>query len=85
MAINKPRTLIRQAIGKLTINDGDVVLVKSGSELAQQANFEFFAKHLGRTERAKCLLIRVGDFDDITKLDDQKMAELGWIRETKDS
>jgi len=76
----KPRTLIRQAIQKLTIIDGDVLLIKKGSELAEQKNFDYLAKHMARTGKENCVLIRVADFDDVTTLDEDAMNELGWYK-----
>lgn len=77
----KPRTIIRQAIQKLTINNGDVLLIKKGSELAEQKNFDYFAKHLGKTGREKCLLIRVNNFNDMATLDEKNMNGIGWYKE----
>jgi hypothetical protein len=74
----KVRNVVRDAIRRLKINDGDIVLVKGESRMAQQSNFESFAQYLGKTGRERCIVCVVADFDDLTVLDEAEMNKRGW-------
>lgn len=74
----KPRSETRAAIRKLDIANGDVMLVKRGS--LSDAAFDYLAKHLGRTGRGQCVLIRVDNFDDVKTLNEDSMKQMGWER-----
>ena len=73
--------MVRDAIRKLEIEDGDVVLVKHGTPLSQKDNFHSFARTLGRTGRERCIVVVVDEFDDLTVLDPVGMLQHGWVRE----
>lgn len=74
------RSVVRDAVRKLEINDGDVVLIRFDTILGQKDNFHAFTQILGRTGREKCIVAVVESFDDLTALSEDEMRELGWVR-----
>lgn len=74
------RSVVRAAVNKLRVEDGDVILIKANSRMAQKGNFEAFASYLGKTGRGKCVVCVVEEFDDLTVLDAEAMRRQGWAR-----
>lgn len=76
---------VREAIRRLEIEDGDVVLVKRDAipgkgSTAERAYLNSFATVLGNTGREKCIVVIVNSFDDIATLKPHDMMEHGWVR-----
>lgn len=80
------RKTVREAIRKLDIENGDVVLVKrstipGGSTHAGiRAYIDSFSTVLGNTGREKCIIVVVDELDDLQILNNHEMAKAGWVR-----
>lgn len=79
------RKHVREAIRRLEIEDGDIVLVKRDSipgsgTTAERVYLNSFAEILGNTGREKCVIIIVNDFEDIRTLKTHDMMEHGWVK-----
>ena len=75
--------LAKQIAKKLKLEDGNVILLKSGSIAAQKMNMDLLSGILFSTKRPNCVLIVVDEFDDLSILGEAKMNELGWYKETE--
>lgn len=80
----KRKRRIRNDTRALRVNDGDVVLIKRNGYLATERNLNDLAASLGRTNRGRCILILVDNFDDLNVLTEEEMEKNGWVRKEKD-
>ena len=72
------RNIVRDAINKLEIEDGDVILVKQGTPVGEHRTFAQFAQLLGRSGRPRCICVIVDDFDDLSVVSKEDMEAHGW-------
>lgn len=74
---------IRKAMTKMRVRSNDVILIKSGSALAEMENIERFDEVLESIGVSDILIFVVDDFNDITVLDEATMAKHGWYKRDK--
>lgn len=79
------RTLIRQTIRTLKVQDGDVILIKARADaLATRRDIENFTNAVRRGGRPNCVVIALEDFGEITVMDAEIMALHGWVRKANE-
>lgn len=76
----KLRTAVRQAISTHNIRNGDIVLLRRGTPLANEVSLKSMGSALARQGYPRCVLAVVDRFDDLTILNETQMNELGWQR-----
>jgi len=64
---------------KCKLGDGDMLLIKSDSELAKEQNLRVLFEAIERIGKL-CMLIVVDDFDDVRTMNETDMNKLGWFR-----
>lgn len=80
------RKFVREAVRRLEIEDGDVIVIKqdaipSGFDRnGIEAFLSSFSTVLGNTGRERCVVVVLEDLDAITALDTMQMMEYGWVR-----
>lgn len=85
-AFNTPKADIhiedknRKAIKRLRILDGDVILIKAGTPLANYQVVERLSTLLKMNGLQRYLIAIVEDWDHIRRFDEKDMEDLGWIR-----
>ena len=65
---------------KFKVVDGDVLLVKSDSELSSDDNMRALASGLKILEHANTIILIVDEFDDIKTVGEEHMNKYGWYR-----
>ena len=65
---------------KFKVVDGDVLLVKSDSELSSDDNMRALASGLKIIEHANTIILLVDEFDDIKTVSETHMNKYGWYR-----
>lgn len=73
------RDIVR-AIKKLHVANGDILLVKKGTSLAQGDDLDSLLTAGKQMGLDNVLVVLVDDFDDLTVLNEQGMANHGWFR-----
>ena len=74
---------IRQAaklMKKFKIADGDVVLVKSNSDLSNDENMRALAGGIKIMGHTHTIILIVDEFDDIKSVPEENMNRYGWFR-----
>ena len=74
----RPRTIARDIVRKMEINDGDVVVLKRGTISESLRLFNALRNALGATGREKCIVVVVDELDDINKIGRDEMLSYGW-------
>lgn len=72
----------QQFVRKLRVSQGDVILIKAGSVMANERDIGRLADALG-TLKIEAIIAVVDEFDNLTVLNEDDMRKLGWIRTTK--
>lgn len=78
----KARRVVREAVRKLRIQDGDIVILDNTNAPFTQGDLKEIARVLGNSGRPNCLVIMARP-EDIRKLDEAEMNRLGWVRKEK--
>jgi len=81
---NEARSLARRLVRVMDVEDGQVLVIKRTEESQNLELFNGLSKALGSSGRQNCIVVSVREFDDISKLNDDEMKELGWQRVVKD-
>lgn len=71
---------IRKALKKLEIKNGDTILIKSGTMMAEQEWIEELIQIGSAMGLDRVLITVVDDFDNLRVLDETAMATHGWYR-----
>jgi hypothetical protein len=75
------RKVAREIARQLKIEDGDVILIKTHTQIADSVKiFEAIRKALGWQGKERCMLIVVDEFDDLKVMKEKHMNEYGWYR-----
>lgn len=74
------KTLIKSLAARLDIMDGDVILIRAGSRLANQQSMNNLMTALSERGRSHCILVVVGEFTDLSTLSEGQMNVYGWYR-----
>lgn len=74
------RKKIGSFVKKLRVRNGDLILVKHGSEIADIQTIGAMADALGNAGLEKTVIFVVDDFDNIRALDESTMNKNGWFR-----
>lgn len=74
----RPRTIAREIVRKMEINDGDVVLLKRGEFTESLRMFNALRNALGATGRERCIIMVVNEWDDVKTLNSREMLTYGW-------
>jgi len=80
MQRQKLRNVVRQAIHTHHVQDGDIVVLIKGSNLATQQGMKAFAEALARQGYPRCIVAISERPDDLTVLNEEQMRGLGWQR-----
>lgn len=65
---------------RLHVQNGDIVLIKSGTALAEMENLNRFVESLEETGKKDILVLVVDDMEDVKTIPAKEMAKLGWYR-----
>jgi hypothetical protein len=71
---------VMKAFRKVHLHSGDVILLKKGSNLANEQDIDRMIKAGEEMGLDKVLIVVVDDFDDVKHLNENSMAEYGWFR-----
>ena len=74
---------VRQAakvMRKFRIEDGDVILVKNDTDLANEENMNALISGLKIIGHSHTIILVVDEFDNIKTVDETHMNEFGWYR-----
>lgn len=71
---------IARTMRKMHIANGDVILVKMGTNFAKKEHIEDFVKAGGKMGLDKVVIMVVDELDDIRKLDEKEMNKYGWYK-----
>lgn len=74
------RKQLQKHIQKLTLREGDVILIKESSPTARREVIQGIVDALGKVGKRNIILVVVDDFDDLSILNEQEMAKHGWYR-----
>ena len=74
------RRMASKLLQKFKVNDGDVLLVKSNTELSTDDNMRALATGLKILGHAHTIILVVDEFDNIKTVDETTMAKYGWYR-----
>jgi len=80
---NRARTVAREIIRRVPVEDGDVILMKS--DKTDLRTFNALRHALAVTGKEKCIIIVVDDFEDIVTVKESEMAGFGWQRIREDA
>ena len=73
------RSEARKIVRAVDIGDGDIILVKSGTDLATTKGVEIFSNAVAQKHN-DCILVVVDNLDDLTVLDEEGMRKHGWVK-----
>jgi len=76
--------VVKRATQLLGVRDGDVLLIKAGTPLADEVGINEIAAAFSRTARRQCIVLVVDDFDDLSVADEDAMRTHGWVRVSDD-
>lgn len=65
---------------KLKINNGDVLLIKQGTSLANEEAITDISHAASKIGLEKCIIIVVDDFDSLKAINETDMNKMGWFR-----
>lgn len=68
--------IIQQSIQKLEIQNGEVLLIRRGSPLAQAATLKRIGELFGQSGLERCILLVVDNFDDLKRVSPDSLALL---------
>ena len=72
---------LAQVIQKLNLENGNVILVKRGTKLAEQGHLNQLGNTIGEMGfTQQIILIVLDDFSDLSILNEAEMNKLGWQR-----
>ena len=74
----RPRTIARDIVRKMEIDNGDVILLKRGSLPESVRMFNALRNALGATGREQCIVVVVNEFDEISTISKKEMLSYGW-------
>jgi len=80
MTIPRKRKKVTELMRRLSITDGDILLIKEGSSFANKEIIEQLTHSLARMGYYKTLVIVVDSLDDLNVLDESGMLAHGWLR-----
>jgi hypothetical protein len=83
MATPRRRKKVTELMRKLSVVDGDILLIKSGTGLANKEIIDQFTQSLARMGYYKTLVIVVDSLDDLQVLNEAGMNSHGWFRKTE--
>ena len=75
-----PMHQIGKIIRRLRFNEGDILLIRKGSELAKQDVLASMSKAIGQVIKKTALLMVVDDFNDLTTISEEEMNKSGWYK-----
>jgi hypothetical protein len=70
----------RKLITKLHVQDGDIVVIKLGSSIAETQNIDSLVKALEARGHTRTLVVVAENPADMTVLDETEMNRQGWYR-----
>jgi hypothetical protein len=71
---------MNKVISRLHLSDNDVILVKKGTEMAQENNLDALAQAVGDTGVRGIIVIVVDSLNDIRSISADNMSEHGWYK-----
>lgn len=78
---NKRMNLVKDFIRNVPVDDGDFILIKKASDLAESIRvFNALRTAFGAVGKQKVVVAIVDEFDEIKVLGEKEMAEYGWYR-----
>lgn len=79
---NQPVSLraLGRLVKKLRIHDGDVILIREGSDLAKTQTIDEFLKTCSKQGLKRVMCVVVSDFDDLKIVDESAMNKHGWFK-----
>jgi len=79
MTKKRPRTIAREIVRTLPLNDGDVVMIKRSAAIHDDIRmFNAIRNAIGATGRENCIVVVVNDFDEINTIPKSEMLSYGW-------
>ena len=84
MTTPRRRKKVTDLMRRLSVVDGDILLIKSGTGLANKEIIQQFTQNLARMGYYKTLVIVVDSLDDLQTLDEAGMNSHGWFRKPKE-
>lgn len=78
MAKKRPRTIAREMLRRVKVQDGDVVVLRRGEPGETLRVFNALRHALSATDRKRCIVIVTDELEDVKILNKREMLSYGW-------